>query len=141
KITPFQMIMLATKGVPVFSLLRCMDGRVKPGHDEKPKGATRTLLEQGNLLNPQARATRPLASRAAWRQHDLHAAVDVEGLGHGLVYLIDRKFMGDELVERKGLLEGVQKTQAGGIAGRGMVGHAEQADLVGEQMAVGIDRD
>ena len=44
------MIILATKGVPVFSLLRCMDGRVKPGHDEKPKGATRTLLEQAACL-------------------------------------------------------------------------------------------
>ena len=44
------MIMFATKGVPVFSLLRCMDGRVKPGHDEKPKGATRLSSNRATCL-------------------------------------------------------------------------------------------
>jgi hypothetical protein len=36
-------------------------------------------------------------------------------------------------------LECVQKTQAARVAGRGTVGHAEQADLVGPQMPVRID--
>ena len=43
------MIILAAKGVPVFSLLRCMDGRVKPGHDgEAPlfdKSLTNSRIE------------------------------------------------------------------------------------------------
>jgi hypothetical protein len=51
----------------------------------------------------------PLA--AAWRQHDLHAGVDIEGLGHRLVHLIDRKVVGDEFFQRIGCLEFVQKTQ------------------------------
>ena len=62
-------------------------------------------------------------------------------LGHRLVHLIDRKFVGDELFQRIGCLELVQKTQAARVAGRGMVGHAEEADLVGQQMPAPIDRD
>jgi hypothetical protein len=80
----------------------------------------------------------PLLS-PAWRQHDLHAAVDIEGLGHRLVYLTDREFVGDELFQQIGCLEFVQKTQAARVAGRGMVGHAEQADLVGQQVPAPID--
>jgi hypothetical protein len=55
------------------------------------------------------------------RQHDLHAGVDVEGLGHRLVYLIDREFVGDELFQRIGGLEFVEETQAARVAGWGMV--------------------
>ena len=83
---------------------------------------------------------RPLSS-LAWLQHDLHAGVDVEGLGHRLVYLMDREFVGDEFLQRIGGLEFVQEPQAARVAGRGMVGHAEEADLVREQMPVRIDRD
>jgi hypothetical protein len=58
---------------------------------------------------------------AAWRQYDLHAGVDIEGLGHRLVHLIDRKFVRDEPVQRIGGLECVQETPAARVAGRGMV--------------------
>jgi hypothetical protein len=47
--------------------------------------------------------------------------------------------VGDEFFRRIGCLEFVQETQAARVAGRGMVGHAEQADLVGRQMPVRID--
>ena len=75
-------------------------------------------------------------SPAARRQHDFHAGVDIEGLGHRLVYLIDRDFVGDELFQRMGFLECVQEAQAARVAGRGMVGHSKQANLVREQMPV-----
>jgi hypothetical protein len=74
-----------------------------------------------------------MPSSVAPRQHDLHAGVDIEGLGHRLVHLIDREFVGDEFVQRIGCLERVQKTQAAWVARRGMVGHAEKPDLVGQQ--------
>ena len=73
-------------------------------------------------------------SPAARRQHDFHAGVDIEGLGHRLVYLIDREFVGDELFQRMGFLECVQEAQAARVAGRGMVGHSIEADLVRQQM-------
>ena len=56
---------------------------------------------------------------AARRQDDLHAGVDIEGLGHRLVDLIDRKFVGDELFQRVACLELVQKPQAAWVAGWG----------------------
>src|SRR3984957_18425288 len=68
---------------------------------------------------------------AARRQDDLHAGVDIEGLGHRLVDLIDRKFVGDELFQRIGCLELVQETQAARVAGRGRVGHAAAAHMAG----------
>jgi hypothetical protein len=49
--------------------------------------------------------------------------------------------VGDELFQRIGFLEFVEETQAARVAGRRMVGHSEQADLVGQQMPVRIDRD
>jgi len=55
--------------------------------------------------------------------------------------LIDREFVGDELFQRMGFLECVQEAQAARVAGRGMVGHSKQANLVREQMPVRIDRD
>ena len=71
---------------------------------------------------------------AARRQDTLHAGVDIEGLGHRLVHLIDRKFVGDKFFQRISGLERVQKTQAARVAGRGMVGHSIEADLVRQQM-------
>ena len=66
-------------------------------------------------------------------------SVDVEGLGHSLVDLIDRKFVGNELLQQIGCLEFVEETQAARIAGRGMVGRAEEADLVRQQVPAPID--
>jgi hypothetical protein len=80
-------------------------------------------------------------SRPARRQHDLHAGIDIEGLSHRLVHLIDRKFVGDEFLQRIGCLELVQETQAARVAGRGMVGHTEKADLVRQRIPAPIDGD
>ena len=44
------------------------------------------------------------------------AGVDIEGLGHCLVHLMDWKFVGDEPVQRIGGLECVQETQAARVA-------------------------
>jgi hypothetical protein len=77
-------------------------------------------------------------SPIAWRQHDLHARVDIEGLGHRLVHLIDRKFVGDEFFQRIGFLELVQDTQAARVAGWGMVAHSIEADWFASRCRCGL---
>ena len=86
-------------------------------------------------------ATHAFSQRPLWCAYRpfiapiLQASIS-EGLGHRLVHLMDRKFVGDEPVQRTGGLGCVQEAQVARVAGRGMVGHSIEADLVGQQMPV-----
>src|SRR5580704_5402592 len=59
-----------------------------------------------------------------------------EGLGHCLVRLMDRKFVGDEPVQRTGGLECVQKAQPARAVGRGGGWLFHRRGLVCQQMTV-----
>jgi hypothetical protein len=77
------------------------------------------LIHAPRSLRQRRREVGNSPSGVARRQNNLHAGVDIEGLGHRLVHLIDRKFAGDELFQRIGGPKFVQETQAAWVAGRG----------------------
>ena len=72
--------------------------------------------------NPRLQAKSALVFLPPFIAPVLQASIS-EGLGHCLVHLMDRKFVGDEPLQRIGGLECVQEAQAAWVAGRGWLFH------------------